>query len=145
MNFTALMNMVLWPVFIAVSFVAWPIAGRYMGLPGSWNMNLVMMGSLLTLIPLSLRSMVTGPSPAWIGVVVMVVVGAINGLALHVYAGKTAAGTDINVTTFICTVTVLMVVITPFNDWLLNGQTFSLRQIAGIILAPVVIYLIVSK
>jgi len=67
--------------------------------------------------------------------------GMVNGLAGYIYAVKVA---DQNIPTamFVITVSVLMVMMVPFVDWLLNGSVISPKQWIGILIAIIAIILI---
>jgi len=134
-------TVVLIALFIAIAFSSWPIVGRYSQASGAWISVLVMSGTLFSILGIASRQITASTRPAVGAMLLLITMGMVNGLAGYIYAVKVA---DQNIPTamFVITVSVLMVMMVPFVDWLLNGSVISPKQWIGILIAIIAIILI---
>jgi len=126
-------------IFIAFGFVGWTIIGSYSRACGSWIGTIVMLSTAAAVALLSSKQLINVVAPngkAWI---LLLVAGVINGVAVYLYSNKIA---DITVPTaaFVVTVSILMVVIAPFLNWLINGAVPNYHQTLGFGFAAIAIY-----
>ncbi len=126
-------------LFIATGFVSWTIIASYSKVAGGWVGVIVAAATSVMLGLCSTREIMNTPPPSGKALQILVVAGLVNGLAVYLYAQRIA---NPNVTTFVVTVSVLMVVCTPAIDWLINGNGLTGRQMIGFTLAAASIYLI---
>lgn len=131
---------VLWAFLAACSFVSWPIVGKMVQANGMWTISIVTTASATIALMLSGRELSSG-KPANYALYLLVAVGAFNGIGSYFFARKTSDPTGVT-SAFMVLVSVWMVVLAPILDWLLNGATPSNWQVAGFVLAPVIICLL---
>lgn len=135
------MSSVLWALGIAAVYAVWPIIGKYSGASGAWISSLVVIGTLLSTGGLSYVGLTEGRFPTIKAIILLIIIGIVNGAAVYFYSMKTS---DPNISTgaFIVLVTIFMVVMAPFLDLAFNGSAISLRQWGGIVVAAVAVYLL---
>jgi len=71
----------------------------------------------------------------------LLLAGLVNGVAVYFYAVK-AADPQVPTGPFIMTLIVLMVMLTPLFNYLLNGDVLSVRQWLGLGMALLAIFLL---
>ncbi|MFC1645135.1 hypothetical protein ACFL08_03855 [Patescibacteria group bacterium] len=126
-------------IFIAFGFVLWPIAGISTGVSGGLLSTLVMIPTAITVAALTFRRP-TDISNLSINVVLILIgLGILNGVAAYIYADKLATKA-VPIAIFIVTVSVLMVVMTPILDWLINRTIPNFDRIMGFTFAAAAIY-----
>lgn len=130
-------------LFISVGFAGWPIVGNFSKASGAWVGTIVLGTTGVVIALLSSRGLISNPLPSYKSIVYLVVAGVINGLACYVYS-LTTVDKNIQIGLFVSLVSILMVVIAPLMSWLLNGEIISSKQIVGLFLACVSIYLLVN-
>ena len=131
----------LWALGIASAFVLWPILGKFSQASGAWINALVIIGTAFSGIGLSYPVMKGQPIPSVHALGWLIVAGVINGAAVYFYATK-AVEVGVPTGVFIMTVIILMVVMTPVFNYLLNGEILSVRQWAGLGAALLAIFLL---
>lgn len=127
-------------VFIASGFVAWPIIGKFSNVGGGMVGTLVLSTSAIVIAMLSAKQFSLGLLSVRT-LAMLCIAGVINGIAVFLYAGKTS-DPAIQTGIFIVIISVLMVVIGPLLDWIINGSTLSSKQAIGLVFAIVAIYLV---
>lgn len=131
----------LWAFLIATAFVGWPIIGKYAGAGGQWVTTTVLVGSTLVGIGFSLPALRQQPLPSFTGFALMMIAGLVNGYAVYEYSLKTS-DSAIPTGTFIAVMTIMMVVLGMASSAVLTHETVSLRQMGGVALAVLAIWLI---
>jgi drug/metabolite transporter (DMT)-like permease len=126
-------------LLIALGFSSWPIIGSNSGICGGWVGTIVMTSTTLTVVLLSMRQMGSVSVPGIKPVILLFVAGIINGLALQVYA-MMATDKSISTPFFVATVSIMMVVIAPFLNWLIKGEIPNFNQATGLVFAGIAIY-----
>lgn len=136
-------SLFLWAAGIALAFVAWPILGSKSGVPGAWMGILILIGSVIGNTIVGTKDIIESPLFTWKAFVIVVMAGIVNGIAVYYYGAKSA---DPNIPTgiFVTTMVVCMVVFAPFVDYFVKGTTISLKEIAGIAVICLGIYIVKS-
>lgn len=124
---------------IAAAFAGWPIIGRFSGVTGEYVGVLAVVGTLVTVIMLSAKQLLSTATLTPKAVAVMLIAGAINGIAVYFYSLK-AADKVIPTATFVATVCIFMVMVAPFQHWIVNGIAPTWRQVIGYGLAALAVY-----
>ena len=127
-------------IFIACGFVGWPIVGNYSRACGAWVGTMVIVSTAVAVAFMSFRQLGSVPVPDAKALILLCIAGAINGIAFCLYSDKMATMNASTATVFVATVSILMVVIAPILNWLLNNKTPDLNQTIGFCLAVVAIY-----
>ncbi len=135
------MSQILWAFAIGCGFVLWPIAGKFLGMNGSWVTTIVVVGTSLSALALASQSAMASGVPSIRSCLLLLIAGVVNGVALYFYSVK-AADPLVSTGVFITTVTTVMLVMGPVLGYFLNGETLSSRQVAGLIGAVVSVYLL---
>ncbi len=129
-------------IFIATIFAAWPIVGRSTGMSGSWIAAIVMLGTAFSASLLTAKELFNTPFPAARPFIFLLVVSLINGLAVWLYAVKAADKNIPTISTFLVTVAILVMIIAPTLDWMLNGAVPTPKQFTGFVVAVGAVYLL---
>jgi drug/metabolite transporter (DMT)-like permease len=110
---------------------------------GAWVALIVLAGSLVGGMGVALLDTQRQPAPPVIAIVVLLVVGCLNGAAVYFQAMKVS---DILVPTvsFIVTIIIVMLVMTPVYDFALNGATLTGKHLLGLILAIATVLVLAS-
>jgi len=121
--------------------VAWPVLGKYSGASGAWITIVILVGSAIGGIGPAFpetrgQVMPTTTAFGW-----LLLAGLVNGVAVYFYAVK-AADPQVPTGPFIMTLIVLMVMLTPLFNYLLNGDVLSVRQWLGLGMALLAIFLL---
>lgn len=126
-------------VFIAFGFVSWPIIGSYSRVCGGWVGTVVIISTAITVAMFSLRQLSNISVPNSKAMILLIIAGIINGLAVYIYSSKVA---DVTVPTaeFVVIVSIFMVVIAPLLNWLLNSAVPNFYQTLGFAFAIAAIY-----
>mgnify|MGYP000918095625 FL=1 len=134
---------ILWAAFIALAYALWPILGKWSNASGQWVNTLVVGASFLPVAALSANQMIKAPLTSPKAFVLLVLAGIMNGFAVYVYGMK---ATDEKVPTgaFVMTVSIMFFVVAPIIDWIMNGTTLSAKQMFGVGMAGVAIYMLKS-
>lgn len=132
---------ILWAVGIAFAFTVWPILGKVSGASGAWVGTLVVAGTLITTLIFGAKDMVQGPLFTLKALVILALAGLVNGAAVYYYSVK-AVDPGVPTGIFVATMVVLMALMAPLIDWMVNGNTINAKQIAGLGAAVVAIYLL---
>jgi drug/metabolite transporter (DMT)-like permease len=130
-----------WALFIATSFVLWPIIGKSTGASGQWVNNVVLIGCTLVSVSLAMPGMSQQPLPSLKAFLLLGIAACINGFGFFMYSMKTTDPT-IQTGTFMCLVTILMVIIGFAASWMFTDQAVTVRQGIGLIMAIIAIGLI---
>lgn len=132
---------ILWAAFIALAYALWPILGKWSNASGYWVNTLVVGASFLPVALLSANQLIKTPINGSKAIVLLVLAGLMNGFAVYVYGMK---ATDKTVPTgaFVMTVSILFFVVAPIIDWKLNGTTLSTKQMFGVCMAGVAVYML---
>lgn len=140
------LNILFISVFIALAFVGWPIVGKYTKLSSGMMGSIVMLFTASTVILLSFfrRELSTELITNYKLVILLIIAGMINGVAVYLYSIK-AVDQTITTSIFVVTVSVLMICLAPVLDLVINSTAISIRQIFGFIFAIVAIFLLVLK
>jgi len=128
---------ILMAVFIATAYAAWPVVGSYSRASGGWIGTVVVIATGITVAICSAKQLISFPNTK--AILLLLIAGAINGVAVYLYSCKVA---DVTVPTaaFVVTVAVFMSVIAPLLSWLLNGAIPTFYQTLGYGLAMSAIY-----
>lgn len=130
---------VILAVGIAFGFTAWPVFGRFANSASSWMATIALGMTAITVAFLSRHEFSSAPN--FKAVMILVVVGVMNGAAVYFYA-KRVADPEVALAVFLVLVSIFMTAWAPFLDWVLNGSAPSLRQIAGFVCAATTVYLL---
>ncbi len=128
--------------FIAIVYDTWGMLGKYTGASGPWMSTIVFIGTFIGAAAMSAPGVMSTPAPSLSGILLLLLAGILNGLAVYVASVK-MVDPAIPSAIFFMTLLVLMVVLTPFIGWLLHGETLTTRQWIGAAAAVVAIYLLV--
>lgn len=141
---TAILNpgTILALFFIAIVYDTWGLLGKYTGATGPWMSAIVFLGTFIGAFAMSAPGVMSSPAPSLGGVALLLLAGILNGVAVYVASVK-MVDPSIPSAIFFITLLVLMVVLTPFISWLLNGETLTPRQWLGVLVACLAIYLLV--
>jgi drug/metabolite transporter (DMT)-like permease len=130
-----------WAFFAALAFVAWPTIGKYSGASGQWVSSVVLIASTVVGVAFAYPEMRHQPFPSAKGFGLMLVASLINGYAVYMYSMKTA-DPMVQTGTFMCIVMVMMVVLGFAASAILTDQTVTPRQLGGVAVAVLAIWLI---
>lgn len=127
-------------IFIACSFVTWPILGNYTGLGPAWVSAIACGFTALTVLVLCIGKF-TAMTPSIISIILLAISGIFNGIACYLYINKiTKPG--INPAIYVNTVSISMVLAASIISCALLGKFPNKYQVLGIILAMPTIYLL---
>jgi len=126
-------------LFIAFGFVGWPIVGSYSRVCGGWVGTVVLTSTAITVAMFSFRQLNSIPVPNTKAMILLLVAGIINGLAVYLYSSK-ITDTNVPAAVFVVMVSILMVVVAPLLNWLLNDAVPNFQQTLGFGFAIVAIY-----
>lgn len=127
-------------VMIAFAFVAWQALAKFSGAPSAWVGPIVLFGSLIGTLAFGWRGMATEMDVAWKSVLIVLILGLINGVAVY-YNVVNLTNPSIRVGTYILILTVLMAVFGPLIDAVITRTLPSLWQFAAIGTGALTIYL----
>ena len=130
---------VLLAVLIALGFTSWPIAGNYLKACSGWVGTIVMMATAVVVALLSIKQFSTVPALNVKAILLLIIVGIINGVSVYLYSVKVADAT-IPTAAFMVTVSILMAVSAPFLNWIINSAVPNPQQVVGFGLAAAAIY-----
>lgn len=132
---------ILWAAFIAAVYAVWPVLGKWSKAPGQWVNTIVVAGSLIPIVILSINSMIKTPINNSKAFMLLLTAGIVNGFAVYVYGMK---ATDKTVPTgvFMMSISIMLFAFAPIIDWAFNGTTLSARQMFGIFIAGIAIYML---
>lgn len=120
-------------VMIGLAYSLWPVAGKYLGLSGPWIATLVVTGTAMSAIGLSISELRSSALPvAWL-IVTIVLIGAINGVGSFAHSNK-AADPAIKIGIFSAMIYVTQVVGSPLLDRLINGTRLSWSQVGAVVM-----------
>ena len=132
---------ILWAFGIGTAFVIWPIVGKYSQATGAWVNTIVIIGSAIGGIAFAYTSIRVQPVPTLYACLILLAAGAINGVAVYYYSMK-AADSQVPTAQFIMTVIIMMVIVSPLFNYLLNGATLSGKQWLGLGTAVLSVFLL---
>lgn len=132
---------ILWAFGIGAVFVFWPALAKYSQASGAWVNTIVIIGSAIGGVGLAYSSLRGQPVPTSNALLILLVAGILNGAAVYFYAMK-VSDPQIPTAIFVMTVTIAMLVVAPMFDYVLNGNTLSIRQGAGLGMAILAIFLL---
>lgn len=126
-------------LFIATSFVAWPLAGVYFCIPPVWTGAIAMVVTGIVVPASTWKQLTILPMPT-IGIIsIFALISVMNGLAIPRYSMRTAElGTSSG--SFVAAVSIAMVIIAQFLGYLLPGAELRLNQIGGVFIAAFGVY-----
>ncbi|HEX8946826.1 MAG TPA: hypothetical protein VF829_01255 [Candidatus Paceibacterota bacterium] len=131
---------ILWGIMIGTGFVLWPIIGKFSGATSAWVTILVAAGTLVSCMPLSLQSAIqSGVSIR--STLILLLAGAVNGIAFYFYSVHTA-NPSAQTGTFMVTVIVAMLLLTPILSYFVNHEVLTLKQFTGMACAALTVYLL---
>jgi drug/metabolite transporter (DMT)-like permease len=131
-------------ILIALCYVLWPTAGKAANVPPMWLGTIVCFISFVCMMALGGTQLKDGPSPSTKALIVTIVVGILNGVAVWAYSYKTTSK-DVPTGAFIVLMSISIIVIAPFLDHFLNGSTLTMRKCAGATLGIIAIWLVNGK
>ncbi len=133
-------------IFIGSIFVGWPTVAKYLGFHGAWANIVVSLGTGITAILLSWHYIATQniKTPDLKGVIILLVVSAVNGYAVTLYA-REATNPNLPTAIFIVLVSVFMVVWAPILDYVLNGNAPNFKHLIGYLCSIGAIYFLSIK
>ena len=129
---------------IAFGMVIWPLLAKISGTPAAWVTILVLIGTLIGNQAIGWNDMVKSPLFHSWHFGIMMVVGIVNGIAVYYYGAKSVDPT-IPSWIFVASINIMMVVFATLLGSVIAWSFPSFRQVAGIILAGIGIYLIAGK
>lgn len=141
---TAIPSYLYSAALIAFGMVCWPMLSKVSGTPAAWVTTLVLIGTLIGNLAVGWNDMAKSPlfSPWSFGI--MMVAGLVNGVAVYYYGAKSADPT-IPSWIFVASINIMMVVFAAVLGSVVGWSLPTLRQLSGIILAGIGIYLIAGK
>lgn len=125
---------------IAVGFVSWVVVAHWLKVDGPWMGMIVLISTCVAYTALSGRQLVQTPMPSFRASSYLTIFGAFNGIVFYYYALKVTEK-NIPVGILSATVSILMVLSVIILDYLINSQTISMKQAAGLALACIAIYM----
>lgn len=129
---------------IALAFASWPILANASKTPAAWVGILVLIGTVIGNLAVGLKDLRMSPFFTLESLTIMLVAGIVNGVAVYFYGAK-SADPAIPTWVFVASINVLMVVSALVLSSVITWSLPSLRQVAGVILAGIAIYLITGK
>lgn len=137
-------RVILSAVFVALAFATWPLLGRESRVTGAWMAFVVMGGSSVLIAMLSASQLGTAV-PAGRAWWLLAAAAIVNGVAVYVYAARTADPT-VPTAPFLVMVSVLQVTAIPLIAWAMpGGFAPTLRQAAGFVCAAAAVYLLAKS
>ncbi len=134
----------LWAAGIALAFASWPLVGAYAGAAAVWLGVVTASFTVLPQVILGADAMMHGPTPSARGFFILAVAGIFNGIGVYYYSIK-VTDTTINTTVFVVTMLMMLMVWTPILNWVMNGVTLNLRQLLGVAIALLAVYVLNGK
>ena len=128
-------------VIIAFGFASWPIVGGFSKASGAWVGTIVMSATAVAVVLFSTKNLVGFSALGYKSVMYLIVAGLINGLACYLYSVK-VADKEIQLGLFVALVAIFVIIMTPCMDWAVNDTLITPKQIAGLCLASVSVYLL---
>jgi drug/metabolite transporter (DMT)-like permease len=142
MNTPALnLSHILWALGIGTSFVLWPIVGKYSQATGAWVNTLVIIGSTVGGVAFAYTSIRVQPLPPLYACLILLAAGALNGAAVYFYSMK-AVDPQVPTGQFIMMVVIMMVILSPLVNYLVNGAALSPKQWLGLGTATLSVFLL---
>jgi len=131
-------------VLVAAAFVAWPNLGKALGVSGGLVAFIVIVVGLVVITATSWKDIAGLPTIGMKALIWILIVAILNGLAIYLYAEK-AADPKVVTGMFMVTVLILQMTFAPFADWIVTGSIPNPKQIAGLGLAIVAMWLITKN
>lgn len=138
------MTNIFWAIGIALAFASWPLVGAYAGTTAIWLGVITASFTVLPQLVLGYDAMANGPALTTKAFLILAAAGIFNGLGVYFYSIKLSDVT-VNTTVFVITMLMMLMIWTPLLNWMMNGVTISGRQMAGLGLAMVAVYLLNGK
>lgn len=129
---------------IAFGMVSWPLLAKVSNTPAAWVTTLVLIGTLIGNLAVGWQDMTKSSLFTLESFSIMMVAGIVNGIAVYYYGAKSA---DPNIPSwiFVASINILMVVFAATIGSVISWSLPSLRQVTGIFIAGIGIYLIAVK
>ena len=131
---------ILVAVLTALTFSLWPIMAKYSGATFAWVNLLLYTGGLISVSVMGHRRLTTEHVTVR-AVVILIIVGLVNGLAVWFYTVK-AVDKEINTALFMVTVSLVGLISAPILNLVINGETLTAKQWVAALLSIVVIWLL---
>ena len=128
-------------LFAAFLFAGWPILGKYSQVHGTWIGILITIGTLLVLLPFSVKEFMESGLPPFWSIGILTLGGIVNGVGIYFYTMK-ISNSEVPVATFVVIVAVFTVIFVPILDWLINGTVPNSNRILGYLFAIPTIYIL---
>lgn len=126
-------------VFIAIGFAGWPIISSYSRASGGWVGMVVSVSTALAVVIFSAKNLSSIPAPNLRALVLLLIAGVFNGLALCLYSFK-VADTNVPTAAFVVMISIMMAMVAPVLNWMLNSAVPNQSQMLGFGFAVVAIY-----
>lgn len=127
--------------FTGVSFVTWAVVADWLKVDGPWVSVMVLISTCTAVAILSGRHLTQAPIPSTRAITYLLAVGAFNGVGFYCYTLKIAEK-SISIGILSASISIMMVVAAPALDYFINSKTLSFKQLAGLGLASIAIYLV---
>ena len=130
-------------LFIALSYLSWPLIGKTMGVNSAWLVTLVMIGTALAVSILSLTrgELVKTAAPHPKALAVIVIAALANGLAAYLSA-KICTNPTVPTGIYLATLSILMVISGALLGLFLLKEPLTLIQCIGIAFGVVAVILL---
>jgi uncharacterized membrane protein len=137
------LNTIIVAILIGISFIFWPLAGKYSGAPAAWVCSIVMIGTGVTGTILSWPALTKSQMPSLQTVGLLILASILNGLGVWAYSIKS---TDLAIRTsgFIITVSITMIMISAIVGFILLNENINGRYVLAIFTGILTVYLMNS-
>ena len=112
---------ILHSVLISMGFVGWGMIGKYSQAQSCWVSILVTVTTICTLLVIYSTSLSSNP-PSVKAVAILAIAGLVNGFSVWLYTARVTdpAMSEVQTAAFIATVYVIMIMMTPVLNLLIN-------------------------
>ncbi len=135
-----LITEVLQALVISTGFVGWGLLGNISGAGAAWTGLGVNIYTSFVIGFYFFKDLSNKPFPTSKGMLLLLIAGVINGIAVCLYTSKVANPENPQVATFMVMVFVFMAIVAPIIDWALRGSVPTSNQTIGFALAAGAIY-----
>lgn len=132
-------------LLIAFCFTSWPIVVKFSRVGGAWGGTIVFVATCLSVALFSGKQLLGSSLPNLKALMILLVAGTINGFGCYLYSLK-SSDQNIAIGVFIPTIAVMGIMLAPILAFIFDrGTVITVRQVVGMLIAGVAIYLITSK
>jgi hypothetical protein len=138
-------SLICWAFFVAIGFSGWGIIGNYSGASAAWVGSSIMVGGGVIVSLINAKQLFSEPAPGLRPLLILLFAIILNSVAVYIFASKVnmlkSAVTGMTAGAFVAIVNILMFVAALLLDFVLNGKSISISQMASIGTAVLTIFL----